>query len=97
MPPAGRVEPSGCIVSMLTRAWMAMPRGAGHVAWSRPSSASVRPAGQLQLRRDEVEAGDLLGHRVLDLQAGVGLDEHVPASSPVASASTRNSNVPRLS
>ena len=31
--------------------------------------------GEAQLRLDDVHPGDLLGHRVLHLQAGVGLDE----------------------
>ena len=31
--------------------------------------------GDAQLLLDEVDAGDELGHRVLDLQAGVHLDE----------------------
>ena len=35
----------------------------------------VAPLGQLELRADDVHPGDLLGHRVLDLQPRVGLDE----------------------
>ena len=31
--------------------------------------------GDAQLLADQVDAGDLLGHRVLDLQAGVDLEE----------------------
>ena len=34
-----------------------------------------RAVGDRQLQRHEVEAGDRLGHRVLDLQAGVHLEE----------------------
>ena len=55
----------------------------------------MRAGGELELRLDEVDAGDLLGHRVLDLQPRVGLDEG-EAASPVVAASTRNSNVPAL-
>ena len=35
------------------------------------------PGGDAQLRLDEVDVGDLLGHRVLHLDARVHLDEHV--------------------
>ncbi len=37
------------------------------------------PRRDPQLRLDEVDVGDLLGDRVLDLDARVHLDEHVPA------------------
>ena len=39
----------------------------------RTSSAS--PVGDAELLAHQVDAGDLLGHRVLDLQAGVDLEE----------------------
>ena len=42
---------------------------AGHSPSSRP------PVGHVQLQLDEVEARRLLGHRVLDLQPGVDLEE----------------------
>ena len=44
-----------------------------------PRSASVRAGGDLQLRLDDVDGGDLFGDRVLDLDTGVHLDEHVAA------------------
>ena len=37
-----------------------------------------RPTGDAQLRGDKVDVGDLLGDGVLDLDARVHLDEHVP-------------------
>src|SRR5690625_4904057 len=37
--------------------------------------AERRAGGDAQLLADEVQAGDLLGHRVLDLEAGVDLEE----------------------
>ena len=37
--------------------------------------AELLAVGDAQLLADEVDAGDLLGHRVLDLQAGVDLEE----------------------
>ena len=53
---------------------MAWPPGpAATASWT--SSGSGRPAGDEQLEPDQVEAGDRLGHRVLDLQPGVHLEE----------------------
>ena len=61
--------------SAFSRASMACPRSAGGVA--------VEPAagGHPQLRLDQVEPGGDLGDRVLDLQAGVDLEER---EQPVA-------------
>ena len=39
--------------------------------------ARLVAGGDAQLLLDEVEPGDKLGHRVLDLQPGVHLEEHV--------------------
>ena len=35
------------------------------------------PGGDAQLGRDQIDVGDLLGHRVLDLDARIHLDEHM--------------------
>ena len=52
-----------------------MPRGAA-MSCCRSSSVGQRaPGGDLQLRLDQIDAGDLLGDGVLDLQAHIGLDE----------------------
>jgi hypothetical protein len=45
--------------------------------------------GDAELLAHQVDAGDLLGDRVLDLQAGVDLEEGDVPSGP-----TRNSHVP---
>ena len=45
----------------------------------RSRSARVAPAAMQHLRLHEVDGGDLLGHRVLDLDARVHLDEDVAA------------------
>ncbi len=50
------------------------------------------PVGELELHTDQIEPRDHLGDGVLDLDAGVHLDEVVSAGRP----STRNSTVPRL-
>ena len=52
---------------------MACPRGVDGAAGSKPG---VVPGGDAQLLGDQVEPGHQLGHRVLDLQAGVHLQEH---------------------
>ena len=44
-----------------------------------------------ELELDQVQAGDRLGHRMLDLQAGVDLQERNASGS---SKGTRNSAVP---
>ena len=72
-----------------------MPRGAGMSCCRSSSSASVAPGRDLELRLHQIDAGDLLGHGVLDLQARIGLDEgdrRIVAMH--RSQSTRNSNVP---
>ena len=43
------------------------------------ATASVAPGGDAELRLDQVDAGHLLGDRVLDLDARVALDEEVLA------------------
>ena len=51
------------------------PAGRGNFALGQ-AKVRERPAlGDLQLRQHQIQAADLLGHRVLHLQAGVGLDE----------------------
>ena len=57
------------------RTCIAMPRGAGHLGLAQPERGQRPPRGQLELQPDEVEPGHLLGHRVLHLQARIGLDE----------------------
>ena len=42
-PPEGRTVPSGWSCSMLTRAWIARPRGTLTPGSSSPSAASVTP------------------------------------------------------
>src|SRR5919197_197782 len=42
---------------------------------SHVGQVDTLPEGHPDLERDEVEAGDLLGHRVLDLEPGVHLEE----------------------
>ena len=53
---------------------------------------SGSPAATRDLQLDEVEAGDRLGHRVLDLQAGVDLEERDRVA--VGDSPTMNSTVP---
>ena len=48
---------------------MEWPRSGGVVV------AELLAVGDAELLADQVDAGDLLGHRVLDLQAGVDLEE----------------------
>ena len=50
---------------------MAWPRRAG----SRASGGRRLSFGHQELEPDEVESGDELGHGMLDLQAGVDLEE----------------------
>ena len=77
---------------------MAWPRICGADGGRREGLAG----GHLQLSRDQIEPGHLLGHRVLDLEAGVHLEEeelpggvhhelhrpgaHVPESSAAVTA-----------
>ena len=75
-PVSGRKPLAGSSVvirhcSAAPRSWMA--------SWVRPSSAQGLAGGDPQLGADQVDVGDLLGHRVLDLDAGVHLDEDVAA------------------
>ncbi len=48
----------------------------GHSVLGQPKVGQRAARGDLQLQADEVEAGDLLGDRVLHLQARVALDEN---------------------
>ena len=52
-----------------------MAPGRGHGLRGEAEIPEVSPAGQLELQAYEVDVRDGLGDRVLDLQAGVGLDE----------------------
>ena len=72
-PPLGAASPVAVHDLELTRTWIAWPRGG-----PRAREAELREAfagGDADLRLHEVDAEDFLGHRVLDLQARVGLDE----------------------
>ena len=71
MPPPGSSVPSGCRVSALTRTWTATERG---VALSS-SASRVAPSATRSPSSNQVQAGDLLGDRVLDLEPGVDLEE----------------------
>ena len=51
------------------------PTRAGHLTLAQPERGQRPPRGQLELQTDEVEPGHLLRHRVLHLQARIGLDE----------------------
>ena len=76
-----------------TRAWTANPRARDGVLVAEPELGERRAGGDAELGLDEVDAGDLLGDGVLDLDARVALDEEVLAASR---ATTRNSTVPAL-
>ena len=86
-PVSGRNSAPGS--SVVIRHCSATPRWRS-VSWRSPRSSRRRAARDEQLRAHEVDVRRLLGHGVLDLDARVHLDEHVPAVSP----STRNSTVP---
>ena len=60
---------------MLMRIWIAKPRGAGMSAWRKPELGERAPPASCELELDQVDAGHFLGHRVLDLEARVRLDE----------------------
>ena len=63
-----------------TRACTAKPRGVPTACWSaRPSVGQRLAGGDAELRLDEIDARDLLGDGVLDLDARVALDEEVLA------------------
>ena len=69
------------------------------MAWPWMASSSWRErqrvaAGDAELPFDEVEAGDRLGDRVLDLQAGVHLHEPEAVGPSGPEASAMNSTVP---
>ena len=76
MPVSGRKPLAGSSVvirhcSAAPRTWMP--------SWRRPRSARVSPAAIRSCACDQVDVGDLLGDRVLDLDPRVHLDEHVAA------------------
>ena len=50
------------------------------MSWESPRSAERLPGRDAHLGLHEVDVGDLLGDRVLDLDARVHLDEHVAAA-----------------
>ena len=58
----------------------------GETPWRRQSVLSqsellqALPVGDAHLAGDQVDVGDLFGHRVLDLDARIHLDEHVMAA-----------------
>ena len=63
------------MVSRLTRAWIACAARRRHVVLGQAEVGQRRAGGDLQLQPHQVEAGDLLGDRVLHLQPRIGLDE----------------------
>ena len=60
----------------LDRRWPARNRDVSGDA----ERVQCRPASKAQLRNNEIDPGDLLGDRVLDLQARVRFDERVAAA-----------------
>ncbi len=56
------------------------------------SGVEAAAVGDVQLQLDEVEAGGLLGDRMLDLQPGVHLEEE--EDPPLTVSSAMNSTVP---
>ena len=88
-PVSGRNPLAGS--SVVIRHCSAAPRSA-IASCDRPRSARVSPDAIRSWRLHQVDVGDLLGDRVLDLDPRVHLDEHVPARR----ASSRNSTVPAL-
>ena len=68
-------------------------RRADRVLVAEAELGERRAGGDAELGLDQVDAGHLLGDRVLDLDARVALDEEVLAASR---ATTRNSTVPAL-
>ena len=70
------------------------PAAAARAARIEAKSAQGLPGSDADLQLHQVEAGDRLGHRVLDLQARIGLDED-EGQRRLERSSTRNSNVPR--
>ena len=82
-----------CGSSVVTRHWIAKPRGTIELlAEDADFFGAERTVSLLDqdLRLHQVDAGDHLGNRVLDLQARVDLDEVVLVPA------TRNSTVPAL-
>lgn len=99
VPDDGNALPSGVMVSMLTRAWIAIPDAiATDPTVSESFSTAAIPVGRSRFSNGtpsaiasctaaEVDSGDLLGHRVLHLNSGIDLRKTNPRSS------TRNSTV----
>ena len=52
------------------------------------------PLGDADLHLDQVDAGDRLGHRMLDLESGVDLEERDDGVAPSGASPTMNSTVP---
>ena len=73
-PVSGRNPLAGS--SVVIRHCSAAPR-TGWSSWREPEVGQRLARGDPQLRADEVDVGDLLGDRVLDLDARVHLDEDV--------------------
>ena len=71
----GRAVPSAFMVSRLTRAWMATPRGGAMANCRSPSFASDAPAASCSWMRTRSSPVIGLGDRVFDLQARIGFDK----------------------
>ena len=71
------VQPAGGGQEPAPRVLGVEPRLDGVAGDGRPADLVGQrlPGGQQELQADQVEAGDRLGDRVLDLQAGVDLEE----------------------
>ena len=93
--PPGWAVPSAAIVSMFTRAWMATPRGAGTDACAQPDArrACGRAASSSWARTRSTPVTSSVTV-CSTWRRRVGLDERRGVAA--RSASTRNSNVPRL-
>ena len=76
LPVSGRKPLAGS--SVVIRHCRAAPRSTT-VSWDEPEVREGLARGDPHLRLHEVDVGDLLGHRVLDLDARVHLDEDVVA------------------
>src|SRR5436309_3311689 len=77
---------------MLTRAWMANPRGDGMRSWARPRSASVSPAARPGQERLAVEVAAPEGRGGRRLAAGVRLLEVVRAPDDPHAAPAPSTN-----
>jgi hypothetical protein len=62
--------------SVVIRHWIAWPSSfTSYPGWRAGGLGQALALGDQDLRAHDVDAGDLLGHGVLDLHAGVHLDE----------------------